>query len=182
MVESFKMLVNKHEYSRKPSEREVAKIVKNLELQELTPCDIRNRIPSGISFRPAIFDGDKFVSQQLFYVDVDNVNEIRSVKDNLCLCERLNLVPMLVYKTFRGNFENQKHRICFATDEPITDIKVRNKIQKKLTAIFAGDTAANNEKRLLFGGNLCYFYGDGISITVNDVNKAYKRYKETIAA
>ena len=176
MKRVIQMYANNHQYERKPNSAQTAIIQNNMSLQDFGVSDIRNRLTSGISVKPAIFDGDRFISQQMFLVDVDNNGEMRRVADNIDLCEKFNLVPALIYKTFSGNFENQKHRLCFVTDSPIADIAVRNRIQNELTAIFAGDVSATDAKRIFYGGDLCYFYGDDSVVTADQVHEAYKQY------
>ncbi|MEE1018257.1 MAG: hypothetical protein UH824_02110 [Acutalibacteraceae bacterium] len=176
MKRVIQMYANNHQYERKPTSAQTAIIQNNMSLQDFGVSDIRNRLTSGITIKPAIFDGDSFISQQMFLVDVDNNGEMRRVADNIDLCERFNLVPALIYKTFSGTFENQKHRLCFVTDSPIADLALRNRIQNELTTIFAGDVSATDAKRIFYGGDLCYFYGDDSVVTADQVHEAYKQY------
>ena len=181
MKRVIKMYANNHQYKRKPTSAQTAIIQNNMKLQDFGVSDIRNRLTSGITVKPAIFDGDNFISQQMFLVDVNNNGKIRRVADNIDLCERFNLVPALIYKTFNGTFENQRHRLCFVTDSPITDLALRNRIQNELIAIFAGNEAAKGAKQIFYGGDLCYFYGDDSSISPDQLHEAFVQYtSETI--
>lgn len=74
-------------------------------------------------------------------------------------------------RTFSGTQENQKHHLVFVTDKPVRSLEKRNRLQKALTELFAGDVACNDVNRIFFGGNLFCFSQSAWYLIDADIKK-----------
>ena len=152
----FSMQIDPRGFSKKPTEEETRLIRKTIKKEKLDLEKLRNKLCYGHTVCPAIFDENQgFNMQQIFLVDVD---EGRSVEENIKIADNKKIFPNIIYKTFSGNTCNQKHRLVFLFDIPIASKRKRDNIQNKLNNIFAGDKSTIDYKRLFYGGNVCYFY------------------------
>ena len=155
-IMEFTVQLDPRGFSKKPTEEETRIIRKTIKPVELSLFELRDKLCYGHTVCPAIFEETGlFAEQQVFFVDVDGG---RTVEENLKIAEERKILPNIIYKTFSGNAINQKHRLVFVLDRPIRNIRERNRLQRQLNDIFGGDERTSDEKRLFYGGNVCYFY------------------------
>lgn len=157
--------INHKTFSKKPTAQETALIRKYMKTAELTVEKLRNDLCFGKTIQPAILDDeDKFISQQVFFVDVDysEVSETKNRAKNNKLC------PNIIYRTFSGG---KRHRVVFVLDKPVTDLNERNDIINILVKTFEGDTKTKALKNLFYGGTICYFFNPFTYLTKEEVLK-----------
>lgn len=163
---------NERKFTRKPTALEVAQIAKKFRIRSCTVNELRKIICSGQSVKPAIVDSNgRFISQQVFFIDVDNTENFYSVDYNIMRCKLFGLVPILVYPTFSFCSQNQKHRLVFVLNEPVKDLRTRNLIQKYLNNIFGGDSKTADVNRLFFGSNGKPFFSSECEINKDEILK-----------
>lgn len=143
-------------YPAKPGKGEIPRIVKRLRATTDTVHGIARKAAHGRSFRPGILVGgttaDCWKCQQSFFVDIEHSY---TVSQSLKICERVGIIPNIIYPTFNFSPTNQRYRMVFLAPEPIYDPNVRDEIQKTLIALFHGDEKTFDKARLFFGGNFC---------------------------
>jgi len=174
-------MINNSKFYFKPKPEDIAKMYYDFFDVDIDEHELRAAILNGKTVRPGIFlrnnfSEDAWQGQQVFFIDVDNNNTIRTVKQNLEVCERLNIPPTIVYRTYTANYKNQKHRLVFVFSDLITDLKIRNSIQTHLTEIFAGDASTNSFEKMFFGGNAKYFFAEEQALDLERVSKAINTY------
>ena len=154
----------------KPDKQTAARITCSMVEQQLSADQLKKALLNGSCIGPAIFDetDDRFVEQQLFFIDVDSG---RSVKANIQLCEQLQLPPLLVYATMSFTSENQKHRLVFAMKDAITELNERNEILSGLVTLFGGDHSTENVKRIFYPGIVSFFYNPYDTIEVGHLKE-----------
>ncbi len=163
---------NNRKFTRKPSAIEVAQMSKKFRTCSCTVKDLTKIICTGQSVRPAISDTNgRFVSQQVFFVDIDNTETFHSVNYNINRCKMYGLIPALIYPTFSYNAHNQKHRLLFVLNRPVTDLSKRNMIQKYLNNFFFGDMKVNDVSRMFFGTNAQPFFSSDCQIDKDEILK-----------
>lgn len=168
----FLIRVNKHKFKRKPTSLEVAKIARGFRIYECVLIELKKIICKGMSIKPAIVDSyGRFESQQIFFVDVDNTENFHSANYNIKRCEIYGLTPALVYPTFSYTVQNQKHRLVFIMDKPVTDLTTRNRIQKYLNNLFLGDSKTVDVNRIFFGTNKAPFFLSNNKVNTEDILK-----------
>ena len=139
-------------FDKKPNSQQTAWIRKNMNAAELSIAKLKNSLCFGKTIQPAILDNDnKFISQQVFLVDVDS----STVSETIDSAKKNNICPNIIYRTFSGGI---RHRIVFVFEEPITDLDERNNITNILIKKFNGDVKTKALKNLFYGGTVCYFF------------------------
>ena len=174
----FKVKINHTRFKNKPTSEEIAKIAKHFTTTTLNPHLLKKAIQSGKSLQPCVMNETGEIYQKIFCVDVDNNTKetFRSVTRNLQKAEANMLPPVLVYPTFSYTPANQKHRMVFLLDRPITDEITRDRIQNFLNHIFMGDSRTKNKKRIFYGASkrVCFS-----SESVIDTETILKRIEVT---
>lgn len=132
-----------------------------IEIEELA-----KGLSKGATFKPAYLSGSKnnsWVSQQIFALDFDHNAEI---EQELNKCRVLGIMPCFGYTSFSHSQSENHFRLVFCTDEVITDIDTRNKLQATLISVFSNsDDKTKDPTRLFYGGrNLIY---DGYENRIN---------------
>lgn len=168
----FLIKVNNQKFGKKPTALEVAQIAKKFRIRSCTVNELRKIICSGQSVKPAIIDSNgRFISQQVFFIDVDNTEKFHSVDYNIMRCKLFGLAPVLVYPTFSYCSQNQKHRLVFVLNEPVKDLRTRNLIQRHLNNIFDGDSKTCDVNRIFYGSNGKPFFSSEYEINKNEILK-----------
>lgn len=171
----FKVKINHTRFKNKPTSEEISMIAKHFIATTLNPHLLKKAIEDGKSIQPYITE---LGYQQVFFVDVDNTHKecFRSITRNLQKAEANMLPPVLVYPTFSYTPANQKHRMVFLLDRPITDEITRDRIQNFLNHIFMGDSRTKNKKRIFYGASkrVCFS-----SESVIDTDAILKRIEVT---
>lgn len=155
----------------KPSAAEVGAIRSRMQLRDRTVKSLENAMRHGRATQPAIIRAKKFVSQQVFIVEVDNADTLCTVKESKQICIKKGICPNIIGRSFSGTQENQKHHLVFVTDKPVRSLEKRNRLQKALTELFAGDTACNDVNHIFFGGNFIHFSQSAWYLTDADIEK-----------
>src|SRR5699024_10432542 len=76
-----------------------------------------------------------------------------TIQKELQECKRLNIIPVFGYTSFSHTEEEHRFRLAFVTDEVITDIDKRNKLQITLINIFENsDKVTYDPTRIFYGG------------------------------
>lgn len=166
-MEEIKITVGRSNYFTysKPDEKTAGIITKSIKNGEYGLTEIKKSILNGFSVRPAIFEEDRFISQQVFFVDVDNkAGKRQSIKQSIEICKEYDFAPFLVYSTFSFSGKKPNHRIVFALKEAVTDANERETIVKGLNKIFTGDEATENLKRIFYPGKILFFFNPFFSI------------------
>jgi len=160
----IKVHMDKTAYQQKPKSGEMAGIKARLQNnsapRNMEISDIIQRLERGYAISPAVMGGMRaadWQEQRLFMVDVDNDAAdipILSPTDALIICQRNDLQPVFYYPTYSDKPDKPKYWIAFITDEPITDINVREKLMQTLVSLFPqSDTACVNADRFFLGTN-----------------------------
>lgn len=107
----------------------------------------------------------RFLRQQLFAVDLDNVykdketGQKRKLPDAYETPERIleisrgaGLTPCIIAESFSSTAELRKFHVLFASDKPVTDISQARQIILNLQDVFgSADEACKDPARILFG-------------------------------
>lgn len=178
----IKLHIDSSGYHSKPKGEIIAKIKSGLQsyknIQEIELRGIKFFIERGYSISPAVMKqgctASNWSEQRLFMVDIDNNREnvpILSLKEALNICKEANLMPALYYYSYSHTDEKPKFRLCFITDEVITDTNIRAIIVETLISLFnQSDTSAKNADRIFFGTNKeCVILDESARITINDI-------------
>ena len=108
---------------------------------------------------------ERFLRQQLFAVDLDNVykdkktGQKRKLPDAYETPERIleiskgaGLTPCIIAESFSSTSELRKFHVLFASDKPVTDISQARQIILNLQDVFgSADEACKDPARILFG-------------------------------
>jgi hypothetical protein len=151
------LMVDFFPFSNKPDDSDIPQIIHRMRVRKTSVLGIAFLAASGHTFRPGILVGGttgKFWEfQQIFFVDIEHGY---TVSQSIAICERVGIVPNIIYPTFNYRPNGQRYRLVFITPKPIYDPNVRDDIQKILTALFHGDEKTFDKARLFFGGNFCF--------------------------
>ena len=143
-------------YNEKPSEfglinnRLINCEAKNIEWSQF--CDLVGN--KGHAFLTSDFHSGKrnkenFKSQQIFALDFDGTKSFYEVSQ---IAERYGVPIALAYETY-SSVNQDRFRIVFISNYPITDIRVSEIIINALIYIFEGcDTACRDVSRIFLGG------------------------------
>lgn len=120
----------------------------------------------------------RFISQQIFFLDIDNETEdIFDLERIGAVLSENRLCAAIVYHTFSSTPEHEKFRVCILLDEVITDETERNKIIHALFKLFgqAIDKKCTDKPRLFFGSPDSILWDEGGTCTKNSVLQLYDK-------
>lgn len=167
------LLVSTFKYRRKPKPENRGGIKASFfnpkfNMQSATLEELVTLIGQGQSITPAYLlksgqekgpsKSSKFVSQQLWMVDIDNHDDVdkqgnrRFPDEKLCIANILALClarqcePFIVYETFGSTRSLPRYRVGFISEEPITDLETRNRVAEALCSIFKSEFRYTDEK------------------------------------
>lgn len=163
-------------YRAKPDRKEFGAITNRLKKAKpslIDPAAFCEHVRLGRTWVGGVFEGGRFVGQQLFALDFDNCAEEtdgggHKVKRQLSLgepgyldpvealdrCEGLGMWPLCLYFTFSSKAERDqcRYRVVFAAKQPISD---RERAEGFLEALLRNfpeaDQACKNLNRLFCG-------------------------------
>lgn len=156
-------------YAEKPKGEEIGKIKnrieKELQVQEYTLKDFISNFANGMTIIPAGIKSNaktNWKSQQVFLLDFDNkdLDNYKSVEEVLEYSKQIGLVPTCIYNTFSSTEEVNKFRLVYVFKEPITDLKLAEKIITELFdkfKQFKPDNSKRNLADMFFGGKSIAF-------------------------
>ena len=98
---------------------------------------------------------EDFIEANFLFADIDDGFTMQSSLDK---CLELGLKPFLIYPTFSYTESKEKHRICFALENTITDKEVYSSCLRAFIDLFGSDTKAVNAARIYYGTNKQEFY------------------------
>lgn len=144
-----------------------------IEIEELA-----KGLSEGATFKPAYLSGsknDSWVSQQIFALDFDHNADIST---ELSHCKALGIMPSFGYTSFSHSQSENHFRLVFCTDEVITDIDTRNKLQATLISVFSNsDDKTKDPTRLFYGGRSLIYEGYENRINADSIiEKHYTTY------
>lgn len=145
-------------FSKKPNKHEIgtitkriAKMSRELELKELAEMIGTE----GHTFCPAIFSegqrkNEYFLQMQLLGLDFDTGIEFDKVEQ---IAKEYRLPIAFAYYTFSSTKENERFRVIFLNDVPVTDSHAAKIMLEMLLAIFPdADKSCKDVSRMFFGG------------------------------
>lgn len=97
------------------------------------------------------FSETGFKSIQLFCVDIDGSETIKSLDDIFRISTDNSLKPCLIYPSFSYAPDNLRYRVAFLSPIEYTDIGQAHHIINKLIDIFKSDPKCKNLNRLYYG-------------------------------
>lgn len=185
-----------YSYSRKPSGAEIGGIRNRLSgenshketpIKELAQLIESGKTIQGAQLRhqlmgkPKENTDERFLRQQIFAVDLDNVykdkatgqkmklpNAVETPQQILEISQGAGLTPCIIAESFSSTAELRKYHVLFASDEPVTDIYEARRIILNLQDVFgAADEACKDPARILFGSS-----ADKAVYVCNSVNTA----------
>lgn len=134
--------------------------------------DLAFGMASGMTCKPALLGSstsDTWLEQQLFMLDFDHET---TIDEQLQLSKTLGIGPVFGYTSFSHCEEEHHFRLAFITDNVITDIEKRNKLQATLIGTFSKtDPVTYDPTRLFFGGCMGYpiYFDEDARINADDV-------------
>ena len=120
----------------------------------------------------------RFISQQIFFLDIDNETEdIFDLERIGAVLSENGLCAAIVYHTFSSTPEHEKFRVCILLDEVITEETERNKVIHALFKLFgqAIDKKCTDMPRLFFGSPDSILWDEGGTCTKNSVLQLYDK-------
>ncbi|HEZ7985908.1 MAG TPA: phage/plasmid primase, P4 family [Ruminococcus sp.] len=108
---------------------------------------------------------ERFLRQQLFAVDLDNVYKDKTTGQKIKLPDAVEtpekileisqgagLTPCIIAESFSSTPELRKYHVLFAADKPVTDISQARQVILNLQDVFgSADEACKDPARILFG-------------------------------
>lgn len=159
-LNKFKVAIDTNEFSKKPTPFETSVISNNIgkNLIRLSLSDLISEIEKGksvmLSELATINIKSEFISQQLFFVDIDNTNDNYLTYEQALEMEFVKKNAIFMYKTFSSSQELDRYRICFATENVMTKQEYSETIYEYLLNIFpTADTSCKNYNRIFYGTN-----------------------------
>lgn len=153
------MCVDNLEFKTKPTPFETGTIVNNIgkNLFKLTLRELISEIEKGksvmLSELYSIDIKSKFISQQLFFLDIDNKEEYISFEDALD-DDFIKENACFAYKTFNDRDDSNRFRICFITKNPIKKEEMSLAIYENLINKYpSADKSCKNHNRIFYGTN-----------------------------
>lgn len=172
-------MLDSQKYSSKPQKEQIGYIknrISNLRMQEYTLQEIQNNIVNGMTIIPSGIRGnaqENWKKQQIFLVDFDNTYKGEKLyKENqkhvtiekiLEYCKTINFEPTFIYTTFSNSEKQNKFRLAYVFEEPITEYVLASQIPQKLLKIFKAfypDTSKQNLSDMFFGGKEIVYTSD----------------------
>lgn len=192
-------MFDREEYQSKPQKEQIGYIknrISNLRMQEYTLEEIKSNIIKGRTIIPSGIKGNAQVNwkkQQLFLVDFDNTykgekiycDDPRHVTPTKILdyCKKISFEPTFIYNTFSNSEKQNKFRLVYAMEEPITEYLLASQIPQKLLEIFKDfypDTSKQNLSDMFFGGKeIIYSSGKLYKVFKNELEIEHIEYQET---
>lgn len=174
-----KLMLDTKKFENKPTGIETGGVQKRIKQTEILIKDLAIGLCNGMTCKPALLNGSKsadWMEQQVFMLDFDHDTTIEKELQN---CNRLGIEPVFTYTSF-SHSENEHHfRMVFVTDEIITNVDKRNKLQNTLINTFdKSDRVTFDCTRIFYGGkgkSTCQSNYDA-RINADDVINRY--YKE----
>jgi hypothetical protein len=149
----IKLMLDQRQFETKPTAYETGGVQKRIQPTEISIKDLSFGLSNGMTCKPALLNGSKsinWVQQQIFMLDFDHNTTIQK---ELQVCNTLNIVPVFGYTSFSHSEEEHHFRLAFVTDEVITDVDKRNKLQITLINIFENsDKVTYDPTRIFYGG------------------------------
>lgn len=146
----IKYMLHDKAYKSKPKKVDA----KKFKIVATTIDDLIKSIEAGKSIRPGVIKNngstDKdWIQQELIFVDVDDY----SIEESIKICNKLNIKPLLMYKTFGYTEAKQKHRLVFRLATPITDADTMWELSNRFIDAFKADSRCCNHSRIYYGTN-----------------------------
>lgn len=156
-LSKFKVCIDNLEFKNKPTPFETGTIANNIgkNLFRLSLKEIIAELEKGksimLSELSTIDIKSKLVSQQLFFLDIDNKNNYMSFEDAISN-EFVKENACFAYKTFNDRADSNRFRICFVTEKPIKKEEMSLAIYENLISKFpSSDSACKNYNRIFYG-------------------------------
>lgn len=191
-------MFDSQKYSSKPAKEQIGytknRILK-LRMQEYRLEEIQDNIISGMTIIPSGIKGnaqENWKKQQIFLVDFDNTYKGEKLyKENprhvtvekiLNYCRKINFEPTFIYTTFSNSEKQNKFRLAYVFEEPITEYLLTSQIPQKLLEIFKDfypDTSKQNLSDMFFGGKeIVYTSGNYYKVSINELEIEQIEYQE----
>lgn len=191
-------MFDSQKYSSKPAKEQIGYIknrILKLRMQEYRLEEIQDNIISGITIIPSGIKGnaqENWKKQQIFLVDFDNTYKGEKLyKENprhvtvekiLNYCRKINFEPTFIYTTFSNSEKQNKFRLAYVFEEPITEYLLAYQIPQKLLEIFKDfypDTSKQNLSDMFFGGKeIVYTSGNYYKVFKNELEIEQIEYQE----
>lgn len=166
-------------FENKPTAYETGAIQKRIQPTEIEVEDLANGLSNGMTCKPALLNGTKsinWVQQQIYMLDFDHNT---TIEEELSICNALNIVPSFGYTSFTHSEEEHHFRLAFITDEVITDVNKRNKLQTTLIKTFEkSDKVTFDCTRIFYGGKGKSPLSPNYDARINADDIINKYYKE----
>lgn len=191
-------MFDSQKYSSKPAKEQIGYIknrISKLRMQEYRLEEIQDNIISGMTIIPSGIKGnaqENWKKQQIFLVDFDNTYKGEklykekprhvTVEKILNYCRRINFEPTFIYTTFSNSEKQNKFRLAYVFEEPITEYLLASQIPQKLLEIFKDfypDTSKQNLSDMFFGGKeIVYTSGNYYKVFKNELEIEQIEYQE----
>lgn len=191
-------MFDSQKYSSKPAKEQIGYIknrISKLRMQEYRLEEIQDNIISGMTIIPSGIKEnaqENWKKQQIFLVDFDNTykgeklyNENPrhvTVEKILNYCRRINFEPTFIYTTFSNSEKQNKFRLAYVFEEPITEYLLASQIPQKLLEIFKDfypDTSKQNLSDMFLGGKeIVYTSGNYYKVSKNELEIEQIEYQE----
>ena len=191
-------MFDSQKYSSKPAKEQIGYIknrISKLRMQEYRLEEIQDNIISGMTIIPSGIKGnaqENWKKQQIFLVDFDNTYKGEKLyKENprhvtvekiLNYCRRINFEPTFIYTTFSNSEKQNKCRLAYVFEEPMTEYLLASQIPQKLLEIFKDfypDTSKQNLSDMFFGGKeIVYTSGNYYKVSKNELEIEQIEYQE----
>lgn len=191
-------MFDSQKYSSKPAREQIGYIknrISKLRMQEYRLEEIQDNIISGMTIIPSGIKGnaqENWKKQQIFLVDFDNTYKGEKLyKENprhvtvekiLNYCRKINFEPTFIYTTFSNSEKQNKFRLAYVFEEPITEYLLASQIPQKLLEIFKDfypDTSKQNLSDMFFGGKeIVYTSGNYYKVFKNELEIEQIEYQE----
>lgn len=191
-------MFDSQKYSSKPAKEQIGYIknrISKLRMQEYRLEEIQDNIISGMTIIPSGIKGnaqENWKKQQIFLVDFDNTYKGEKLyKENprhvtvekiLNYCRKINFEPTFIYTTFSNSEKQNKFRLAYVFEEPITEYLLASQIPQKLLEIFKDfypDTSKQNLSDMFFGGKeIVYTSGNYYKVSKNELEIEQIEYQE----
>lgn len=146
-------MLDTKKFSNKPTGYETGALQKRISQTEIEIEDLATGLCNGMTCKPALLNGTKsvdWIQQQVFALDFDH--DI-TIEEELHNCNTLGIIPVFGYTSFSHSEEEHHFRLVFVTDEIITDVDKRNKLQITLIKTFdKSDKVTFDCTRIFYGG------------------------------
>lgn len=191
-------MFDSQKYSSKPAKEQIGYIknrISKLRMQEYRLEEIQDNIISGMTIIPSGIKEnaqENWKKQQIFLVDFDNTYKGEKLyKENprhvtvekiLNYCRKINFEPTFIYTTFSNSEKQNKFRLAYVFEEPITEYLLDSQIPQKLLEIFKDfypDTSKQNLSDMFFGGKeIVYTSGNYYKVSKNELEIEQIEYQE----